>query len=138
MGEILDRASAVLRRAEALLERAGLGDKYGALPANLSGGEKQRVAIARALAGEPEIILADEPTAALDSHSGRVVIELLSHLAHERGRAVVIVTHDSRTRAFADRIVHIEDGKIQEAPAGTPAGGVWANDGPMAYSFQRR
>lgn len=102
------------RRAGELLERVGLAEKYGALPANLSGGQKQRVAIARALAGDPHIILADEPTAALDSTSGRVVIELLRELAHERSRAVVVVTHDDRTLSYADRIVHIEDGRIAE------------------------
>lgn len=97
-----------------LLERVGLGEKITALPSDLSGGQKQRVAIARALAGEPGIILADEPTAALDSHSGRTVIELLRELAHERGRAVVIVTHDDRVLDVADRIEHIEDGKISD------------------------
>jgi putative ABC transport system ATP-binding protein len=110
------RGRAARRRAGELLENMGLDDKYDALPANLSGGEKQRVATAPALAGEPEIILADEPTAALDSHNGRAVIETLRDLAHERGRAVVIVTHDNRTRDFADRIVHIEDGMILESP----------------------
>ena len=110
------RGRAARRRAAELLERVGLGCKYDALPANLSAGQKQRVAIARALAGDPEIILADEPTASLDSHNGRAVIELLRELAHERGRAVVIVTHDTRARVFADRIVYIEDGRIQESP----------------------
>ena len=109
------RGRAAQRRAGELLERVGLGCKYDALPSNLSAGEKQRVAIARALAGEPEIILADEPTASLDSHNGREVIELLRELAHERGRAVVIVTHDSRARVFADRVVYIEDGRVQES-----------------------
>lgn len=102
------------QRAGYLLERVGLQDKAGQLPGNLSGGQKQRVAIARALAGDPGIILADEPTAALDGTSGRAVLELLRELAHERGRAIVIVTHDSRALAYADRIVHIEDGRIQE------------------------
>jgi putative ABC transport system ATP-binding protein len=100
------------RRAEELLEQVGLSDKYGAFPADLSGGQKQRIAIARALAGDPGIILADEPTAALDSHTGRNVMEMMSDLAHKRGRAVVIVTHDSRVLSFADRIVTIEDGKV--------------------------
>lgn len=111
------------RRAEELLDQVGLGNKYGAFPADLSGGQKQRIAIARALAGDPEIILADEPTAALDSHTGRNVMEMMSDLAHKKGRAVVIVTHDSRVLGFADRIVRIEDGAI--APAETeliPAG----------------
>jgi len=100
------------RRSHALLDRVGLGDKYNAMPADLSGGQKQRVAIARALAGDPQIILADEPTAALDKSSGRVVMEMLRECAHERGRAVVIVTHDSRVVDYADRIVHIEDGRV--------------------------
>lgn len=102
------------RRAHELLGQVGLSEKYDAYPADLSGGQKQRVAIARALAGDPEIILADEPTAALDSVSGRAVIELLQGLAHARGRAVVIVTHDNRILPFADRIVHIADGRIIE------------------------
>jgi putative ABC transport system ATP-binding protein len=101
-------------RAADLLDQVGLADKYKSYPADLSGGQKQRVAIARALAGEPEIILADEPTAALDSTSGRVVMNILKALAHERGRAVVIVTHDNRVLEYGDRIAHIEDGKIAE------------------------
>jgi putative ABC transport system ATP-binding protein len=100
------------RRARALLDSVELSDKYREFPANLSGGQKQRVAIARALAGEPEIILADEPTAALDSTSGRLVMEIMRNLAKEKGRAVVIVTHDNRIMEFADRVVHIEDGRI--------------------------
>jgi putative ABC transport system ATP-binding protein len=102
------------RRSVSLFEQVGLADKYNAFPADLSGGQKQRVAIARALAGDPEIILADEPTAALDSNSGRTVIELLVALAHNRGRAVVIVTHDNRILEFADRTINIEDGKVME------------------------
>ncbi len=108
------RGRTARRRAGELLERVGMSDKIGSLPADLSGGQKQRVAIARALAGDPAIILADEPTAALDSVSGRTVIELLRELAHDRGRAVVMVTHDDRTLDVADRIVQIADGKISE------------------------
>jgi len=100
------------RRAAELLDQVGLVAKRDVFPADLSGGQKQRVAIARALAGEPRIILADEPTAALDSQSGLAIIGLLRDLAHERGRAVVLVTHDSRILQFADRIVGIEDGRI--------------------------
>ena len=99
-------------RAYELLERVGLADKFDVVPANLSGGQKQRVAIARALAGDPEIILADEPTAALDSHTGRTIMEMMRDLAHERGRAVLIVTHDPRVLEFADRTIRIEDGMI--------------------------
>ncbi len=102
------------RRTESLFEQVGLAEKYNAFPEDLSGGQKQRVAIARALAGDPEIILADEPTAALDSQSGRTVIEMLAALAHDRGRAVVIVTHDNRIVEFADRIINIEDGKVSD------------------------
>jgi putative ABC transport system ATP-binding protein len=100
------------KRAEEALTRVGLAGKAAVLPANLSGGQKQRVAIARALVGDPAILLADEPTAALDSDSGRVVMELLCVLARERGRAVVLVTHDARTFRYADRIVEIEDGRV--------------------------
>jgi putative ABC transport system ATP-binding protein len=110
------------RRAAELLEQVGLADKYKAYPADLSGGQKQRVAIARALAGEPEIILADEPTAALDSTSGRLVMTMLRDLAHQRGRAVVIVTHDNRVLEYGDRIAHIEDGKISETDVHLLAG----------------
>jgi len=99
-------------RAEEVMDSVGLGDKFQSLPENLSGGQKQRLAIARALASDPEIILADEPTAALDSVNGRVVIGLLRDLARKRGRCVVVVTHDNRIFEFADRIVRIEDGRI--------------------------
>lgn len=106
------RGAAARRRSGELLDQVGVGDKLNSFPADLSGGQKQRVAIARALAGDPEIILADEPTAALDSQSGRLVLGLLRDLAHQRGRAVVVVTHDSRALDYADRIVHIGDGRI--------------------------
>jgi putative ABC transport system ATP-binding protein len=111
-------------RAHELLDQVGLSGKYESFPADLSGGQKQRIAIARALAGDPEIILADEPTAALDSHTGRTVMEMMSELAHKRGRAVVIVTHDARVLSFADRIVKIEDGAVATAaePEPVPAG----------------
>ncbi len=117
-------AAKAKKRAEELLEQVGLAEKYNSFPADLSGGQKQRVAIARALAGDPGIILADEPTAALDSHTGRTVMEMMSDLAHRRGRAVVIVTHDSRVLSFADRVVKIEDGAIakSEELAGLPPG----------------
>ena len=100
------------RRAAELLDQVELAPKRHTYPADLSGGQKQRVAIARALAGDPRIILADEPTAALDSQSGLTVIGLLRDLAHTRERAVVLVTHDSRILEFADRVVRIEDGRI--------------------------
>jgi putative ABC transport system ATP-binding protein len=99
-------------RAHDLLEQVGMAGKFHAFPCNLSGGQKQRIAIARAIAGDPKIILADEPTAALDSHTGRKVMELMRDLAHNRGRAVVVVTHDPRVIEFADRTIRIEDGAI--------------------------
>jgi putative ABC transport system ATP-binding protein len=100
------------KRAQELLEQVGLTDKCDSFPADLSGGQKQRVAIARALAGDPRIILADEPTAALDSQTGRNILQMMRELAHKRDRAVVIVTHDSRMLDFADRTVRIEDGLV--------------------------
>lgn len=100
------------KRSSELLEAVGLSDKLKSYPSDLSGGQKQRVAIARALAGAPPIILADEPTAALDSVSGRIVMDLLSNLAHKEGRAVVIVTHDARVLEYGDRTIHIADGRI--------------------------
>ena len=101
-----------LARATAALEAVGLGQRLRQLPAELSGGEKQRVAIARALAKSPALIFADEPTSALDSENGRIIIELLHRAARERGAAIVVVTHDPRLEAHADRIIHMEDGKI--------------------------
>lgn len=99
-------------QARDLLGQVGLDDKAEAHPADLSGGQKQRVAIARALAGNPSILLADEPTAALDFASGRRIIELFHDLTAKQERAVVVVTHDSRIVEFADRIIRIEDGRI--------------------------
>jgi len=101
------------QRANELLADVGLAEKINTYPADLSGGQKQRVAIARALAGDPPIILADEPTAALDSTSGHAVMRIMQGLAHDHGRAVVIVTHDPRMVGYADRIVRIEDGRVR-------------------------
>jgi len=103
---------AATREAEALLVRVGLGDKLDAIPAQLSGGQRQRVAIARAVAGDPPLVLADEPTAALDAESGATVTNLLASMSRERGATVVIVTHDPRIFGVGDRIVHIADGRI--------------------------
>ncbi len=101
-------------RARTLLERVGLGRRLGFRPEQLSGGEKQRVAIARALANDPPLILADEPTANLDSAIGRDVARLLRQLATEDGRAVVIVSHDARLKEIADRVLWLEDGTFRE------------------------
>jgi len=126
-------AAIAKRRSQELLEQVGLGHKYASFPSDLSGGQKQRVAIARALAGDPGIILADEPTAALDSHTGRNVMEMMSELAHKRGRAVVIVTHDSRVVSFADRIVKIEDGMVASASqADSVPAGLLLQNAPQA------
>ncbi|MGI9524767.1 MAG: ABC transporter ATP-binding protein [Hyphomicrobiaceae bacterium] len=100
------------KRAEDALCSVGLADRMGNFPRQLSGGEQQRVAVARALAGAPSLILADEPTAALDSENGLAVMELLADIAHHEERAVLAVTHDPRTLSYADRILQIEDGKI--------------------------
>jgi putative ABC transport system ATP-binding protein len=110
--------SAARSRAGELLDQVGLSDRRKHHPADMSGGQKQRVAIARALAGEPRIILADEPTAALDSESGKTVMEILTTLARDRGRAVVIVTHDSRVLHYGTRMVHIADGRLVEQEEG--------------------
>lgn len=103
-----------LIEADALLASVGLADKTKSYPADLSGGQRQRVSIARAIAGSPPLLLADEPTAALDAQSGMIVTELLRKLCREHGTTVVVVTHDSRIFHLADRIVHIEDGQIQD------------------------
>ncbi|MDF1812350.1 MAG: ATP-binding cassette domain-containing protein [Verrucomicrobiales bacterium] len=97
-----------------VLELVGLGDRLDYFPAQLSGGQKQRVAVARALVGCPDIIFADEPTAALDMVTGRQVVELLRKLADQRGTSIFMVTHDHRILEYADRIVKMEDGRIIE------------------------
>ncbi|MGK7897986.1 MAG: ATP-binding cassette domain-containing protein [Xenococcus sp. (in: cyanobacteria)] len=99
-------------QSEAILKEVGLGHRINSYPRELSGGQKQRVAIARALVHSPKLVLADEPTAALDSKTGREVIELIQGLAKQQGTAVLIVTHNHRILDFADRIVRIEDGKL--------------------------
>jgi putative ABC transport system ATP-binding protein len=106
------RGAASTPIARAALEAVGLGPRMTAFPRNMSGGEQQRVAIARAIAGKPSLVLADEPTAALDAENGQSVMALLKELARERSRAILAVTHDHRTLAHADRIVRIEDGRI--------------------------
>ena len=99
-------------KSSAMLQTVGLGDHLNYYPEHLSGGQKQRVAIARALVNSPKLVLADEPTAALDSKSGRNVVELMQHLAKEQECTILMVTHDSRILDIADRIVHMEDGSL--------------------------
>jgi putative ABC transport system ATP-binding protein len=98
--------------ASHLLELVGLGHRLDYLPGNLSGGQKQRVAVARALVGNPEVVFADEPTAALDKESGLQVVTMLKRLGEERGTTTIMVTHDPRILDLADRLVTLEDGRI--------------------------
>jgi putative ABC transport system ATP-binding protein len=107
------RGGEAKREAEALLESVGLGDRLGYLPRDLSGGQKQRVAIARALAAKPAVLLADEPTANLDSAVGAQILGLFRDLAKREDRTLLIVTHDPIVRSIADRTLKIHDGQIQ-------------------------
>ena len=111
-------AQTATRRSRDLLAQVKLSHKERAFPHELSGGEQQRVAIARAIAGRPSAILADEPTGALDSENGHAIMTLLADIARDPSHAVLVVTHDPRTRGFADRIVHIEDGQIRAEESG--------------------
>lgn len=108
-----DGRRAVRDRARAMLEAVGLGDRLQQHPSRLSGGQRQRVAVARALVTKPRIVLADEPTAALDKQSGREVIDIMRGLARDAGTTILLVTHDNRILDVADRIVHLEDGRLQ-------------------------
>jgi putative ABC transport system ATP-binding protein len=107
-----ERGAAAVIKAENALAVVGLAHKATALPLELSGGEQQRVAIARAIVGKASVILADEPTGALDSENGRTIMQLLAQIAKDPSRGVLVVAHDPRIVPFADRIVHIEDGRI--------------------------
>ena len=102
--------------AATALSSVGLGAMLERRPQQLSGGEKQRVSIARAIAGRPPLILADEPTSSLDARSGHHVVELLRELATQRGHTVIVVTHDNRIFPLADRLVHIDDGRLVDDP----------------------
>ncbi len=108
---------AARKKAAALLTELGLGERLNFLPEKLSGGEKQRVAIARALVNDPALILADEPTANLDSKIGHEIMRLLRQTAKEQGRSVVIVSHDQRIKDIADRVLWLEDGQFKEIVA---------------------
>jgi putative ABC transport system ATP-binding protein len=109
---------AARKKSRAALDRVGLSNKTRNYPQQLSGGEQQRVAIARAVVGDPSVILADEPTAALDTENGKAIMGILAAIAKDPGRGVLVVTHDPRLVPFADRIVHIEDGLIVREEAG--------------------
>ena len=120
------------RRAAAALERVGLGDKLRNKPNQLSGGQQQRVSIARALAGRPAVILADEPTGALDSHTGREVLGMLQDL-HRQGNTVVLITHDNSIAVQAQRIIRLEDGHVvYDGDAHAPEAVVQPNYVPKA------
>jgi len=107
-----ERGERAIAKAKGGLATVGLSHKENAYPHELSGGEQQRVAIARAIVGDPSVILADEPTGALDSENGQAIMTLLARIARDPSRGVLVVTHDPRIVPFADRIVHIEDGRI--------------------------
>jgi putative ABC transport system ATP-binding protein len=108
--EMLDRD--LDKMASSMLETVGLGNRVDYFADSLSGGQKQRVAIARALISHPKIVLADEPTAALDKKSGRDVVEMMQRLAQEQGCTILLVTHDNRILDIADRIIYMEDGRL--------------------------
>lgn len=111
------KPAAQLRAARHMLGLVGLADRANYFPAKLSGGQKQRVAIARALVSNPDIIFADEPTAALDKESGQTVVEMLKALGEQRGTTTVMVTHDNRILDLADRIITLEDGRVVDDTA---------------------
>ena len=124
--------TAAERRGRELLDMVGLADKADAMPSQLSGGQKQRVAIARALITSPDVIIADEPTGALDTDTTTQVLQLLADTVHQQGHTVVVVTHDPRVADFADRTVRVQDGAIvsdesragRQVADGSRAGGV--------------
>ncbi|MEG5063648.1 DevA family ABC transporter ATP-binding protein [Microcoleus sp. B3-A4] len=111
-------------KIEEMLQAVGLGERIDYYPDSLSGGQKQRVAIARALVSQPRLVLADEPTAALDSKSGRDVVEIMRGLAKEQHCTILLVTHDNRILDIADRIIHMEDGYLAQDTSTTVTTGV--------------
>jgi putative ABC transport system ATP-binding protein len=118
------RRRQAVEAAADVLERLGLGDRLTRLPGELSGGQQQRVAIARALVHDPRLLICDEPTSALDAENGRITMELISRIAVQPDRVVIVVTHDSRVYSFADRIAAMEDGRIVSVEAAPRAAGV--------------
>jgi len=105
------------QRAEKLLEAVGLSDRLDTFPDRLSGGEQQRVAIARALINDPQLLLADEPTGNLDEETGEQVLELLDRLTRRAGKNMIMVTHNNEAAAYADRVLHLREGKLEEVAA---------------------
>src|SRR5262245_38298308 len=126
------KADEAIRRSREILKQVGLEHRIDYTPDRLSGGQKQRVAIARALVRRPKIILADEPTAALDKNSGREVVDILHNLAKAQGCTILLVTHDNRILDVADRIVTLEDGRLASFTAG-----MVANTGHMLEAFSQ-
>ncbi|QEC46745.1 ABC transporter ATP-binding protein [Baekduia soli] len=118
----MHRRTARRARAAELLEEVDLGPRVGELAAHLSGGERQRVAVARALANEPRLLLADEPTGALDSAAAHRVLDLIADVRARRGTTVLVVTHDPLVAARADRVLHLHDGRLVDRPAELRAG----------------
>ena len=116
-----ERSRRAAKAARDVLATVGLAHKAKSFPSELSGGEQQRVAIARAIVGDAKAILADEPTGALDGKNGQAIMTLLAQIAKDQSRGVLVVTHDPRVIPFADRIVHIEDGKIVSEEAAVPS-----------------
>jgi putative ABC transport system ATP-binding protein len=113
-----EHGRAALKKSHEALATVGLEHKLRTLPNELSGGEQQRVAIARAIVANPSVVLADEPTSALDSDNGRTIMRILAETAHQRQRAVLVVTHDPRVVPFGDRIIQIEDGLLADKTVG--------------------
>jgi len=109
--------AAALEKARRALSAVGLEERQGSLPARMSGGEQQRVAIARALVHDPQLVVCDEPTSNLDHRAGREVMRILRDVVRQRGRSVIVVTHDSRALEFADRVAELDDGKITNSVA---------------------
>lgn len=110
------------RRAARLLNALGMGDRLDHKPSQLSGGQQQRVAIARALFNNPPIIMADEPTGALDSKTGQIVMQMLRYLCSKRGKTVIVVTHDAEVASYADRMLNLKDGRVIEDRLPDPGG----------------
>jgi putative ABC transport system ATP-binding protein len=123
-----ERPRLATSKAGDALARVGLAHKCASYPNELSGGEQQRVAIARAIVANPAVILADEPTAALDGDNGQAIMTIIAEIARNLGSSVLVVTHDPRLVRFADRIVHIEDGQITGEEAGGARGSRQATD----------